>query len=73
MTFKAATCTELTNDPGNDHVKTQSAQGKRSILPAGITLLTDPEHLNHQKDPFEEYHNGDEDQKPFLKGPRSDP
>lgn len=62
----------LTDGLGDGNVKAQGAEGKRSIFPAGITLLADPEHLDHQEDPLEEHDEGDDQHDPLLRGPRSD-
>jgi len=61
----------LTDDLGNGDMKTQWAQGERSLLPAGISLLADPEHLNHQEGPLEDHHNGNDQHNPLLGGPWS--
>jgi len=50
---------------------TQRAQGEGNPLPGGITLLADPEYLNHQEDPLEEHQNGNSQHDPLLRGPGS--
>lgn len=62
----------LTHGLGDGHVGTQGTQGKRSLLPRGVTLLAHPEHLNHQKDPLEEDEKSDDQHGLLLGGPRSD-
>jgi len=61
----------LTDGLGNGDVKTQWAQGEGGLLPGGITLLADPEHLNHQGDPSEEHQNGNSQRDPLLRDPTS--
>lgn len=67
LIFAGVNVRALTDDLGDGYMGTQRAQGKRSLLPCSITLFTDPEHLNHQKDPLEEDHKGD-GQRDFLLG-----
>jgi len=69
---KEAIMRVLTDGLGDGHVKTQWAQGERSLLPAGITLFADPEHLDHQEDPLKEHHNSNGQHDPLLGSPWSD-
>lgn len=62
----------LTDGLGDSDMKTQGTEGKRSLFPAGITLLADPEHLDHQEDPLEEHEEGDDQHDPLLGGPWGD-
>ena len=61
----------LTNGLGDGDMKTQWAQGEKSLLPCSVTLFADPEHLNHQEDPLEEHHEGDHQHNPLLGAPWS--
>ena len=62
----------LTDDLSYGYMETQRAQGEGGLFPAGISLLADPEQLNHQEGPLEEYHNGGGEHDPLLGSTRSD-